>query len=67
MQVESPAVEEIKTQLRQAGRRRDAVTVGAAILLGGLVWLGINGGGNWPGWGLTALGTAWLLLASRRR
>ena len=67
MQVESPAVEEIKTELRLAGRRRDAVTVGAAILLGGLVWLGINGAGDWKGWALTALGTAWLLVASRRR
>src|SRR5258707_842186 len=37
MQVESPAIEEIRTELRKAGRRRDAVTVGAAILLGGLV------------------------------
>jgi ubiquinone biosynthesis protein len=67
MQVESPAVEEIKTELRQAGRKRDAVAVGAAILLGGLVWLAVNGGDAWPGWVLTALGTAWLVLASRRR
>jgi ubiquinone biosynthesis protein len=67
MQVESPAVEEIKTELRLAGRRRDAVTVGAAILLGGLVWLAVNGAGDWHGWALTALGTAWLLVASRRR
>jgi len=42
MQVESPAIEEIRTELRQAGRRRDGVTVGATILLGGLVWLGVN-------------------------
>ena len=67
MQVESPAVEEIKAELRLAGRRRDAVTVGAAILLGGLVWLGVNGAGDWHGWALTALGTVWLLVASRRR
>jgi len=67
MQVESPAVEEIRTELRKAGRRRDAVTVGAAILLGGLVWLGVNGAGYWPGWTLVALGTVWLLIASRRR
>jgi ubiquinone biosynthesis protein len=67
MQVESPAVEEIRTELRKAGRRRDAVTVGAAILLGGLVWLGVNGTGDWPGWMLTVLGTGWLLVAARRR
>ncbi len=67
MQVDSPAVEEIRTELRKAGRRRDAVTVGAAILLGGLVWLGMNGADAWPGWALTALGAGWLLVAWRRR
>jgi len=67
LQVESPAVEELRTELRKAGRRRDGVSVGAAILLGGLVWLGVNGLGFWPGWGLGALGGAWLLVASRRR
>jgi len=67
MQVESPAIEELRTELRKAGRRRDGVSVGAAILLGGLVWLGVNGAGYWPGWGLCGLGTVWLLVASRRR
>jgi ubiquinone biosynthesis protein len=67
MQVDSPAVEEIRIELRKAGRRRDAVTVGAAILLGGLVWLGVNGVRDWLGWTLTAFGSVWLLVASRRR
>ncbi|MBS0421534.1 MAG: ubiquinone biosynthesis regulatory protein kinase UbiB [Proteobacteria bacterium] len=67
MQVESPTAEEIRAELRQAGRRRDGVTVGAAIVLGGLVWLGVNGAGYWPGWALSALGAVWLLVASRRR
>ena len=67
MQVESPAIGEIRAELRKAGRRRDAVTVGAAILLGGLVWLGVNGAGDWLGWTLTAFGSVWLLVASRRR
>jgi ubiquinone biosynthesis protein len=66
MQVESPAIEEIRTELRQAGRRRDGVTVGATILLGGLVWLGVNGGGAWPGWLLAIAGAGWLLVAMRR-
>jgi ubiquinone biosynthesis protein len=67
MQVESPALQEIRTELRRAGRRRDGITVGAAILLGGLVWLGASGIDYWPGWALVALGSAWLLVASRRR
>jgi ubiquinone biosynthesis protein len=66
-QVESPAIEEIRAELRGASRRRDAVTVGAAILLGGLVWLGVTAGGEWPGWALTLLGAGWLLVASRIR
>jgi ubiquinone biosynthesis protein len=67
MQVDSPAVEEIRAEMLKAGRRRDAVTVGAAILLGGLVWIGMRGTGDWPGWALTALGTGWVLAAWRRR
>ena len=66
MQVDSPALNEIRKELRRAGRRRDAVTVGAAILLSGLVWLAVNGS-EWQGWSLTLLGTAWVLVASRRR
>jgi ubiquinone biosynthesis protein len=66
MQMESPAVEEIKTELRKAGRRREAVTVGAAIVLGGLVWLSVNGLFAWPGWLLLAIGAGWLIGASRR-
>ncbi len=67
MQVDSPAIEEIKTELRAVGRRRDAVTVGAAIVLGGLVWLGMNGASDWRGWALTGFGILWLAVAARRR
>jgi len=66
MQVESPDIEEIRAELRRSGRRRDAVAVGAAVLMGGLVWLGVNGGGAWPGWLLSVAGAAWLLVAARR-
>jgi ubiquinone biosynthesis protein len=66
-QIESPLIEEMRAELRTAARRRDAITVGAAILLGGLVWLGVTAGGEWPGWALTALGAGWLLVASRIR
>jgi ubiquinone biosynthesis protein len=67
MQVESPAIAEIRAEMRRAGRRRDAVTVGAAILLGGLVWLAVSRGGDWPGWALAGTGTLWLLIAARLR
>ena len=67
MQVDSPALEEMRAEMRKAGRRRDGVTLGSAILLGGLVWLGVDGLGFWPGWALTALGSVWILVCNARR
>jgi ubiquinone biosynthesis protein len=66
-QIDSPVIEEMRAEMGRAGRRRDATTVGAAILLGGLVWLGVTAGSEWPGWALTVLGIVWLLVASRIR
>jgi len=65
MEVDSAGLESLKTEIRNTGRRRDAITIGAAILLGGLVWLALSRGGHWPGWILTLAGTVWLLVASR--
>jgi ubiquinone biosynthesis protein len=65
-QVESAAIEAIKAELHRAGRRREAVTIGAAMLLGGLVWLGVNGAAAWPGWLLVAIAAGWLIVAPRR-
>ncbi len=66
MQVDSPAVEALQAEIRRSSRRRDAITVGAAILLGGLVWLGVDAGTDWPGWVLSVAGTVWLVIAWRR-
>jgi len=66
MRVESPDLEALKAEMRRAGRRRDAFTVGAAILLGGLVWLGSSRGTDWTAWALTSVGALWLLVAWRR-
>jgi ubiquinone biosynthesis protein len=65
-EMESPTVEEIKDELRRGNRRREAVTIGAAILLGGLVWLAVNGAVAWPGWVLAATGAGWLLVTAGR-
>ena len=64
MLVETPAVELLHAELRRGHRRRDAVILGAAALLGGIVWLAL-GHTAWPGWTLTALGTGWLFLVYR--
>ncbi len=47
--------QELRLQLRTE-RRRAAVTLGAALLLGGLVWLGIGRQPLWLAWALIAAG-----------
>ena len=66
-QVTAAEVEVLREEIRQASRWRDAVTIGAAILLGGLVWVGVDWGEGWPGWALTLVGVIWLAAAWRRR
>ena len=64
MLVETPEVAALRVEIRRSNRRRDAFTVGAAVLLAGLVWLALDRGA-WPGWALTALGAGGLLAAHR--
>jgi ubiquinone biosynthesis protein len=64
MLVETPAVDLLHAELRRGHRRRDAVILGAAVLLGGIAWLAL-GQAAWPGWTLTAVGAGWLLLVYR--
>jgi ubiquinone biosynthesis protein len=52
--------------LDRAARRREAVTVGAAILLGGLIWLALGRQAAWPGWSMLVLGTGWILVSRSR-
>jgi ubiquinone biosynthesis protein len=64
MLVETPAVELLHAELRRGHRRRDAVILGAAALLGGIIWLAL-GHTAWPGWTLCGLGAAWLFFVYR--
>jgi hypothetical protein len=64
--VEAKEIEALMLAIRESNRRRNAVTVGSAILLGGLVWLGVGHQAAWPGWGMLAIGAGWLLSAWRR-
>src|SRR5689334_15168575 len=49
---------ELRSALARAARRRDAVTLGAALLLGGLVWLAVAREPSWIGWSLLVAGSA---------
>ncbi|MGH8181984.1 MAG: ubiquinone biosynthesis regulatory protein kinase UbiB [Steroidobacteraceae bacterium] len=64
MLVETPEVAALRAEIRRSNRRREAFTVGAAVLLAGLVWLALDHGA-WPGWALTALGAGGLSAAHR--
>jgi ubiquinone biosynthesis protein len=66
LQIESPEIASLKAALRASNRRRDAVTIGAVILLGGLFWLIAGRTPEWPGWLIALLGAGWLLTAWRR-
>jgi ubiquinone biosynthesis protein len=52
---------ELREEMRAAGRRRDAVVLGAALLLGGLVWLAAGRSPAWLAWALLAAGALKLL------
>jgi ubiquinone biosynthesis protein len=54
----SPELGELRAELERATRRREAATLGAALLLGGLVWLALARDPAWIGWGLLAAGVA---------
>src|SRR5205085_430539 len=56
---------ELLDQLR-AARRRDTLTLGAAYLGGGLFWLAVSKGHEWPGWALLAAGAGVIACGLRR-
>jgi ubiquinone biosynthesis protein len=66
LEVKAPEIEELKAALRTSNRRRDAITVGAVILLCGVFWLMVHRNPEWVGWALSAFGAGWLLTAWRR-
>jgi ubiquinone biosynthesis protein len=62
VRVDTKAIEALERSIIKASRRRESATIGAAILLGGLVWLSMGRATDWPGWVMLALGAAWLLI-----
>jgi len=52
----APDTGELRGAPERTARRRDATTVGAALLLGALVWLAMTRDPAWLGWALLAAG-----------
>jgi len=49
---------QLRAELRAMGRRSAALTLGALLVMGGIVWLALPHEHGWPGWGLLAAGAA---------
>jgi ferric-dicitrate binding protein FerR (iron transport regulator) len=54
-------VESLRAELRLMRRRSDAVTLGALLAMGGIVWLALALQHAWVGWALLAAATAKLV------
>jgi ubiquinone biosynthesis protein len=66
LRLDESVMQALGQMLERSGRRREAVTIGAAILLGGLIWLILGRGPEWPGWSMLALGAGWILVGRSR-
>ena len=65
-QTPAPEISELRAELR-AARRRDTITLGVAYLGGGLFWLALSRGREWPGWVLLAAGVGIVAYGLRRK
>jgi ubiquinone biosynthesis protein len=67
VQVTSAEMDALREEIRRSTRNRDIVSVGAAVMFGGLIWVGLSGGEGWPGWGLVLLGAVTVAFAWWRK
>jgi ubiquinone biosynthesis protein len=63
--VEAPEINALRAEIKRGNRRRDRLTIAAVLVLGGIVWLALGHDPSWPGWALTGVGAAWLLVELR--
>ncbi len=64
--VEAPEINALRREIRSTNRRRDGITLAAALLLGGIVWLASGSEPQLAGWLIAGAGAASLLAALRR-
>jgi len=66
VRLDDSASRTLERLLERSDRRREGTAIGAALLLGGLVWLGAGAQSAWPGWSMLVLGAGWILFSRRR-
>jgi len=63
--VEAPEINALRNEIKRTNRRRDKVTIASVVLLGGIVWMALGREPAWAGWGMIAVGIAWLITTLR--
>ena len=66
LRTESASVEALRRDLVTAQQRRNSLLAGAALFLGGILWLTLGTHPAWPGWLLMLGGGGWMLSQLRR-
>jgi ubiquinone biosynthesis protein len=61
LRVEAANIDSLKQTIRDSNRRRDGITISAALLLGAIIWQAVAAQPAWAGWVLGFLGVLQLI------
>ncbi len=61
LRVEAANIDSLQQTIRDSNRRRDGITIAAALLLGAIIWQAVAAQPAWAGWVLGALGVLQLI------
>ena len=61
LRVEAANIDSLQQTIRDTNRRRDGITIAAALLLGAIIWQAVAAQPAWAGWVLGALGVLQLI------
>ncbi len=65
--IDTRAFDELRAEIAAGNRRRDGLLLGALLVLGGVLWIGLGVAHSWGGWAALAAGGVVTVLASRSR
>jgi ubiquinone biosynthesis protein len=61
LRIEAANIDSLQQTIRDTNRRRDGITIAAALLLGAIIWQAVGAHPVWAGWVLGALGVLQLI------